>query len=96
MNGSFAIQENVQEIGEEVVIDSQGVMNEVGTKAKEASNIQPLLESQTNFDARKKTTKVQKVLVERVKDSLARLQLEGRANRAIEIIIIEPPCDLVE
>jgi hypothetical protein len=57
MNGSFAIQENVQEVGEEVVIDSQGVMNEVGTKVEEASSIQPLLENQTNFDARKKLQK---------------------------------------
>jgi hypothetical protein len=57
MNGSFAIQENVQEVGEEVVIDSQGVMNEVGTKVEETSSIQPLLENQTIFDARKKLQK---------------------------------------
>jgi hypothetical protein len=57
MNGSFAIQENVQEVGKEVVIDSQGVMSEVGTKVEEASSIQPLLESQKKFDARKKLQK---------------------------------------
>jgi hypothetical protein len=44
-------------------------VNEVGIGREEALGSQPLLEVQTNFDAREKAIEIQKVSVERVKDS---------------------------
>ncbi len=75
-------------------IDSWKTVNEVGIGREEALGSQPLLEVQTNFDAREKAIEIQKVSVERVKDSPWRSQLEGVLNGIIKPII-EPPHDLV-
>lgn len=83
------------EVGEEMEIDSWRTMNEVGTWVEETLGSWPLSESQIDSSAREKNANVREVLMEKVKDSPSRSQLEVAPSGIVKPII-ELPCDLVE
>ncbi len=83
-----------QEVGEEIEIDSCRVDTNVSTKTQEKPISQPQLKLQPNSSIKGKAPKVQKVSMEKVKDSPPRSQLKGTRNKVIKPII-KLPCDQV-
>jgi hypothetical protein len=73
-------------------INSCRIVTKIGTGTQEESGRQPQSELQPDFSV-KNVVKVRKVLMEEVKDSPLKLQLEGVPHEVVESVI-EPPHDL--
>jgi hypothetical protein len=77
----------VWEVREEMDINSHRAVTDVGNGIQEKQGSKPLLKLQLDFGTEVKATKVPKVSMEKVEDSLPRSQLEGTPSKTIKPII---------
>jgi hypothetical protein len=87
----LATQANeAQEVSKEMEINSHKTDINISIETQEEPCSQPQPKLQPDFGMEGKVTKIQKVLVEKVKDSPQRLQLEGAHSGAVKLIIELP------